>query len=94
MFDRAIQLFNTVLQNFSMFTRPFEVSYSVVKDRKHATGETLVFQALVKMTEIMHRIYGQKLKYVPLSSDVFQTCGKQCQVDETSMRPIILGDLL
>ena len=74
-----------------MLTRPFEVSCSVGKDRKRATGETLGFQALVKMTEIMHRIYGQKLKYIPLLSDVFETCSKQCQVDETSMRPIICG---
>lgn len=41
------------------------------KRQSHTTGKHLFFLTLVEMTEIIHVMYGQKLKCVPLSPNSF-----------------------
>lgn len=46
----------------------------LLNSQRHTNGNTLVFLALVKMTEIIHVMHSKKLKVIPLLSNSFETC--------------------
>lgn len=79
MFDKAIQCsikyFTKVHKFNDKYSQgPLRFLVEQEKTESHTAEETLVFPAFVKMTEIIHRLYGKKLRCICLSSNAFETC--------------------